>query len=218
MFGDVIKTRKRTALLYDAIEEVLSMLERAERMFAIVCGCLLSEEEAAADVDKEDKAINAGEALVRRLILEHLTLNPDQDLPTSLAVLSIIHDVERLGDYAKSLVELNQFSHLCDGDSPHAQQCSEIHGAIAPLFGQTLEALRESDAQLAATVMRRHEGIKKTSDEFLETVMAGIDTQRDAVLFTLSTRYFRRTSAHLANIASSVANPLDRISGKVAER
>ena len=64
MFGDM--TKKRAALLYEAIEEVLSMLERAERMYAIACSSLLSEQDAATDIDHEDEAMNAGESKVRR--------------------------------------------------------------------------------------------------------------------------------------------------------
>lgn len=214
MFRDINATRKRTALLYDAIEEILSMLEKAERMFNIVSSSLLNKVEAPTDIGQEDRDINKGEALVRRLILEHLVLNPDQDLPTSLAVLSIVHDVERVGDYAKNLVELNRWVHLSEGDTRYTRLCKEIHGAIAPLFAQVLESLRESDDELARRVMHSHEQIKAKTDEFLEIVMQEVDTQRDAVFFTLASRFFRRTSGHLANIASSVANPLDRISRK----
>ena len=183
-------------------------------MFGIVCSSLLSEDQASADVDTDDKSINEGEILVRRYIIQHLTLNPKHDLPSSLAVLSIVHDVERIGDYAKSLLELNRFSHLCEGDSEYARQSREIHDDIAPLFGQVREALRESDVETATQVMARHEQIKKRIDEFLESVMQDAGTQRDAVLYSLAVRFLRRTSAHLGNIASSVVNPLDRISGK----
>jgi phosphate transport system protein len=214
MFKDIIETRKRTALLYEAIETVMTMLERAERMFGIVCTCVLTGEETVVDVDQEDRDINAGERLVRRLILQHLTLNPDQDLPTSLALLSVVHDVERVGDYAKNLVELNQWGKLCEGDRPYGQQCREIHQLIQPCFGQILEALREDETEAARQAMRQHEIIKQRTDVFLKTVMEAVDDQREAVLYTLISRYLRRTSAHLSNIASSIVNPFDRISGK----
>ncbi len=213
MFKNIIETRKRTALLYDAIEEVLNMIERAERMFGVSCGTLLSEDQVEVDVDREDRDINAGERLVRRMLFEHLTLNPDQDLPTSLSLLSVVHDVERIGDYAKSLAELNQWSELCSGEEKYARMCCEIHEMIAPLFGQVLEALRESNGDVARQAMRRHVEIKARTDAFVEAVMQDTDS-KEAVLYTLASRFLRRTSAHLSNVASSVVNPLDRITGK----
>lgn len=216
MFREIIDSHRRTTLVYEALQEVLNMLERAEKMFGVVCSTLLTQEEAVADIDREDRDINEGEHLVRRLILEHLVINPDRDLPASLALISIVHDVERLGDYAKNLVELNQWADLCSGEGKYADLCREIHGMIAPLYGQAAEALRESDAEVARQVMRRHVEVKQRTDEFVVAVMEDAETKREAVLYALASRFLRRTSAHLSNIASSVANPLDKVTGKEA--
>ena len=62
--------------------------------------------------------------------------------------------------------------------------------------------------------MRQHEDIKARTDAFLKNVMETVGDQQEAVLYTLVSRYFRRTSAHLSNIASSIVNPFDRITGK----
>ncbi|NKB66882.1 MAG: hypothetical protein GKR89_07475 [Candidatus Latescibacteria bacterium] len=215
MFKDIIETRKRTALLYDAIEEVITMIERAERMFGAV-GQPLDQQELAVDIDQEDRDINAGEQLVRRMVMQHLVINPDQDLSTSLALISIVHDVERMGDYAKSLAELNQWHELCSGEGPCPQLYREIHGMITPLFPQVLEALREDNAATGSQVMQQHEQIKVRTDEFVAVVMDDDGAQREAVLYTLASRFLRRTSAHLSNVASSMTNPLDRITGKEA--
>jgi Na+/phosphate symporter len=214
MFKNILGRRKRTALLADATDEVLSMLERARRMFEVGCSPELKNEETAAQVDRDDRDINAGERLVRRMVFEHLTINPDQDLPTSLALISIVHDVERLGDYAKSLVELNRWGELWSGEERYAQLCCEIHQTIAPLYGQVQEALRQSDAELARQVMRQHEEIKGRTDAFVEAVMQDASSGQKTVLYTLASRFLRRISAHLSNVASSVANPLDRVGGK----
>ena len=216
MFKNIMETRKRTALLYDAIEEVLNMLERTQRMFNVSCGTLMSEESLDVDVDREDRDINAGERMVRRMVFEHLTINPDQDLPTSISMLSIVHEVERLGDYCKSLTELNQWRELATGEGSYSTTCRTIHQMIAPLFDEVLEALRESDTDLARKVMRRHVEIKEQTDLFVESVMGNPDS-KEAVIYTLASRFLRRISAHLSNVASSVVNPLDRISGKEVE-
>ena len=64
--------------------------------------------------------------------------------------------------------------------------------------------------------MRRHEEIKRQTDEFITAVMEDAQSSREAVLYALASRFLRRISAHLSNVASSIANPLDRVTGKEA--
>jgi phosphate uptake regulator len=61
------------------------------------------------DIAEKDETINVGERMVRRMVAQHLTINPEQDLPSSLVLISIVHDVERIGDYTKGLIELSRF-------------------------------------------------------------------------------------------------------------
>lgn len=217
MFKEILGRKKRRTLVHDAIDEVLDMLTRAERMFGVVCGGMLaSGESGQVDVSQDDKEINIEERIVRRMIFEHLTLNPEDDLPASLALISIVHDVERIGDYCKGLMELHQWDDLCSGESRYAQMCGDLCEMIAPLFPQSLEAMRESDAELARQVMRRHEEIKIQTDQVLAASMGDAEVNRETLLYTLAARLLRRVSAHLSNVVSSVANPLDRLAGKEA--
>jgi Na+/phosphate symporter len=145
------------------------------------------------------------------MIFEHLALNPSQDLPASLALISVVHDVERIGDYCKSLIEIGQWSHVCSSDSRYGEMCRNLFTSITPLFPQALEALRESDADLARQVMRQHEEIKAQTDQVFAVAMEDEEANRDTLLHALGARLLRRVSAHLSNVASSVANPLDRL-------
>ena len=87
---------------------------------------------------------------------------------------------------------------------------------IAPLFSQVVEALRDSNTDAARSVMRQHEEIKKQSGMLIEQLVKDDGRSNDAVPFALALRFLRRTSAHLSNVASSVVNPFDRLSGKEA--
>lgn len=213
MFKDILEARKRAGLLVDAFDEVISMLEKAQRMFGAAGQALTSPEDqdGGADIDRDDRDINAGERLVRRLVLQHLSLNPQQDLSTSLVLISIVHDVERIGDYAKNLIELDHWGAL---DSKSA--CMEIQAAVAPLFDQLLDALRREEADTARQVMRRHEEVKAMTDKALETLMEADGDRRQGVVDALALRFLCRTSAHLANVASGLVNPLDRVGSKEA--
>ena len=212
MFRQIIQTMKRTTLVYDAVQETLNMLVVVQRMFGSSCDVVFNGKPMATDLERDDDVINTGERLVRRMIVQHLTMNPSQDLPTSLALLSIIHDVERIGDYSKSLIELQDVGFELEEGSAHRNEARELHATIVPLFDQTLTALRESDADVARLVMNTHEEIKERTDQLLAAAVKGGGQGTGAMLYPLALRFLRRVSAHLSNIASSVGNPVDQIS------
>ena len=216
MLKDILQSRKRSVLVRDALNEILAMVERTEHMFGTACQVLLRGADAVGDaVAKEDREVHMGERLARRFVVEHLVTNPQQDLPTSLAILSIVHDAERLGDYCKSLVELGRWGSLHTEGNKYTAMCEEIHQMIVPLFGLTAKALREEDTGAAQEVMQRHTEIKARTDALLAAAMDDPDADRETTLHVLASQYLRRTSAHLSNIASSVVNPLDQVTHNV---
>lgn len=212
MFRELLRGPERS-LVNDAVDEMLRMVAHGEHMFIAASAALL-DGAPIPDVSKEDRDVQLGERMVRRLVFEHLAVNPQQDLAASLAVLGVVHDVERIGDYAKSLLELMKYGEACSEDSPYRQMCRELRDKVAPLFGKTLQGLRDSDGAACREVMRIHEEAKKQSDKVMDAVMADPGAGRAALLCATVSRYIRRVSAHLSNVASSVVNPLDQISHK----
>jgi phosphate uptake regulator len=152
---------------------------------------------------------------VRRMVFQHLVVDPRRDLSTSVALLSIVHDVERIGDYAKSLVELSNWA-SGDGKSPLAEQCQQLHTMVEPEFAATLEALSDSDEESARQVMRDHVKVKALTDVVLKQAMETDSGGREVVVYAVASRYLRRVSGHLSNVASVVINPVDQVSGKEA--
>ena len=211
MFANLLGNSNSPGLIHDALGEVYRMLQQEEGMFASASDAFLTGEVPTLDLAKQDQDINLGERLVRRLVIEHLTLNPQQDLPISLALISIIHDVERIGDYTKSLAELAQLRPPIMQNGIYADQSREIQAAISPLFATTLEAFKESDEELAREVMEKHRAIKELTDKILQDALADPTSQKDALFYSVGSRFFRRISAHLSNIASSICNAFDQL-------
>lgn len=211
MLKRIWKGEETSGLIRDALEEVYVMLEREESMFRAVCDLLFLGKELTVDILVEDEDINMGERMVRRMVFEHLALNPKRDLPASVSLISVVHDVERIGDYTKSLLELVKWRSDSAAEEKHCPKCSEIRGKIEPLFGITLKAFREGDSELAREVMRRHREIKTQTDVYVESMMRDPDVGREGIVFSFASRFLRRISAHLSNISSSIANPFDRI-------
>jgi phosphate uptake regulator len=80
---------------------------------------------------------------------------------------------------------------------------------IQPMVAQTLEAFRESDADLSREVMSRHREVKARTDDLVETAMKDPESGREATYYCIGARNLRRISAHLSNIVSGIANPFD---------
>ena len=191
------------------------MLKKEQAMFQAGSEVFLNGQKPSVDIVALDKEINIGEQMVRRLVIQHLAVNPEQDLPTSLVLVGIVHDVERVGDYIKGLLELSRFRFPGIGGSQYAQMCREIQTLIEPMLSQTLEAFRESDAELARQVMRTHREVKSRTDILLGSAMQDPDADQETLFYGMGSRTLRRISAHLSNIASGIANPFDRLSRNI---
>jgi len=212
VFRYIFEGRKRRGLLLRALEETRSMLKREEKMFSAAVDSLMYNREAEIDLTQYDKEINRGEKVVRRMMLEHLAVNPKQDLPACLVLISIVIDVERIGDYTKSIFELGRLYDEELGSDKYVDQCHKMRQMIHPMFQQTIDAFIESRLAEAKEVMEKHKRIKSNCDQLIRVLVADGELPRERiVVLTLLSRYFRRVSAHLSNIASSVVNPFDEI-------
>jgi phosphate uptake regulator len=211
MFHNLLQGSKPT-LIHDAVEEILHMLEQGHVMFQASCAALTEGCPPEGGLP-QDEDLNVGERLVRRMVFQHLIVNPQQDLSTSVALLSVVHDVERIGDYAKSLVELSRWS-TQGSTTPMAQSCQKLHEMVEPEFVATLKALRDSDEAAARQVMRDHAEVKALTDDILEQAMESDDGSREVLVYAVASRYLRRVSGHLSNVATAVINPIDQLSGK----
>jgi Na+/phosphate symporter len=205
------RKQNRSHLIDQAHKEIETMLDKAHQVFGIAWQ-ILTEGAESDRLSKLDQDINSGERLVRRLVIEHLTLNPDQDLPTSLTLVSIVHDVERLGDYAKSIAELRDMSDATLSEDGLGQRCRDVQAKIVPMFRLAIDGISEDDEEKAADLMARHREIKAKTDSITADGIGNEQSNRADLMAVVVSRYLRRVSAHLSNVVSSVVNPFDLIS------
>ena len=171
------------------------------------------------DVDDQLGGNNPRIALIRKKVLEHLSVSPKEDTTAALVLITIAIDVERLGDYSKNFFELwelygNRFS-----SHPIIEKLREVNKNIETIFNFTIDSFKNADFDLALRVMDLHienseicENI--ISDMITDELKASDLSCNQMVLLAHAARYLKRVSAHLKNIASSVVNPFDRIGFK----
>lgn len=199
-----------SSLVDAAFRDVDDMIAQAASMTDLAVGALLRNEPLEVDLDREDDRVDEGERMVRRTVLQHLAVNPGENLVPSLVLASVVQDAERLGDVARSLAELVRLAR-----GPRAGEFCEALEALAlrlrPQFDNCRRAFAEDLPELAQQVLDEHRAIKLALGELVARVAAsGLDAS-SAVVYALAGTYLRRISAHLSNIASTVVMPYDRI-------
>ena len=65
--------------------------------------------ETRREVKSTDRGINRAQQEVRRALMVHATVHDPVDLPQVLTYMSVVKDVERVGDYAKNLYDLAKY-------------------------------------------------------------------------------------------------------------
>jgi len=199
-----------STLIKAAFDDISAMLRHSARMMDLATEALLDNAPLEVDLDHMDDRVDEGERMVRRTVLEHLSLNPEQDLVASLVLVSLVQDAERVGDFARGLGELVPLAQQ-PRKGPFRDELKEIVAEIRPLFAMTEEAFREDDEALAHVVVAKHREVKRRLSAYTEKV-AESDLGADmAVVYSGAARILRRVGAHLSNICSSVIQPYDRM-------
>ncbi len=157
-----------------------------------------------------DRRVNLGEQEVRRLLVIHSAVVGAADSPALLTYMSIVKDVERIGDYAKNLMDLAwmgvDFSDVADRD-----QLLADYDAAVDVLPRAAEAFHDRDAEQARAVLATCEDLL---DMCNRGVKAGVQSDRPghvAVPRALMYRYLKRVVAHTTNLLSAVVMPVDRL-------
>jgi phosphate uptake regulator len=216
MLKEIFDLFRRESQLSQAFERSREMLREDREMFEAAIRSLRERDDARLETDiyAKDQLINAYEREVRRKVFTHLALAGERDLNAGLVLVSVVIDIERIGDYTKNIVELALHHPQRLECGPFDTDARKIETAVKTMFELLLESLPGNDEAKAREVMSDHWWISRKADDILVALIEKEDTGltcRDAVATAMYLRYLKRISAHLMNIASSVVNPFDRI-------
>jgi len=210
MFKGFFSGAPRSPLIEAAFDDISEMLRVSGRMLDLALESLLDNQPLQADLDELDDPVDEAERMVRRSVLEHLSFNPKQELVASLVLVSMVQDAERIGDFARGIGELVPLA-KSERQGPFADRLRTAAAELRPLFEITERAFRNDDEKEARRVMGRSSALKEELQQFTADV-ADSDLSADmAVVYANAARILRRIGSHLSNIASSVAQPYDRI-------
>jgi phosphate uptake regulator len=215
MFKNLLSFWKEKDFLQGILSEFSDMLHDTKDMFASVCINIVKGEVSESVLEEKiyslDKRVNEIEKNIRKRVVEHLSIQPGADLPFCLVLMSVVKDAERVGDYAKNLVEVVKFKRGEWSAELYVELFDNLCEHILDMFDKTEKAFIESDRKIAEDLWRIEREIVKKCDKTIE-YLAGSDVNTNqAVCFTLMARHCKRIAAHLANIATSVILPISEL-------
>lgn len=216
MYKKFLELFGKENLMDQAFELTVEMLETDQEMFVASMESLRKHDNAALpfDIYEKDKQINKFEREVRRNVLTHITVTGTSNIVPGLVLVSIVIDVERIGDYTKNIVELARAHPTRLHGGIFEKELAEIEPVVVERFDQITKVIQNMDIELARTIMTDHKNIANRVDRFVDDIIHEKDkslTPGNAVCLGLYFRYLKRITSHLTNIASSIVNPFPRI-------
>ena len=108
MFKQIFELFKSDSLYEQALQECHEMLEIDRQMFNESINTLRNSDTADIPIDiyAMDRKINRFERDVRRKVMTHLAVGGKDDLGSGLILVSVVIDIERIGDYTKNIYDL----------------------------------------------------------------------------------------------------------------
>jgi len=193
--------------------KVQKMLAHDGHEFALAMSALLGETDAAGVNDElrsTDRQVNQLEREIRRELMVHASVLGSIETPAVLVYMSIVKDVERIGDYAKNLLDLAldgaDFSH-----APDADEWRELTVTIGRMITETATAFQRRDSAASRALLTTGGELLDRFDDRVSALVSSEDPGAQAVARALSHRYLKRVVAHLMNMLTAVIMPLDRI-------
>ena len=215
-FKEFINAFKEDGLMNTIINEFSLMIEDGRWMFEEIGESLLrgdSPKNHKQEIYDRDLRLNKTERSIRKKIVEHITLNPRNDLSTCLVMFSAAKDAERLGDYCKNLLEVSELMNGRRYPESFFPHIKASHQKISQFFTRTAKAFAEVDTEDSIKIMEEIRTLTHECDEHIKEINESSDVMKnyEVVTTTLTFRYFKRVAAHISNIASGIVNPVHKI-------
>lgn len=216
MFNKLISIFKKDTLMDQAYKRSYLMLDLTREMFVEAKESLRHKEDSEIDINIHDKdaEINRFEREVRRDVFNHLAVRGSEGLPSGLVLISIIIDIERIGDYTKNIVELamNHPGKLHGGQ--YGEDLQKVEAAVEDNLTKTRNCFESCDNTSAIELLKEYKWVNSVCDKCLMGLIKEKDKNikpGDAVSLGIYFRWLKRINSHLRNITTSVVNPFDRI-------
>ncbi len=217
-FKEIANLWKAKDLLAQAWNDSYEMLALSRDMYVEAVAHLREDRniEKLQSLKKRDWEINTFQRDVRRKVLTHYSVTEDHtDFNHGLVLVNMVVDIERLGDYAKNIVDLAINHPTTIVTEEISEDLHMMEQEVGERFNKTLEAIQDQNLEIARELKARYKmEISRKSDTIVNGILSGeleFESQARAAAVALYARYLKRLGSHLNNIATTLVNPFDTI-------
>jgi len=219
MIKEILSVFKSNTLMDRAFQRSYDMLDLTYKMYFQAKEVLRNTEhtELEFDISDEDIEVNKYQREVRKDVFNHLVLTDGEQLSSGLVLVSIVIDIERIGDFTKNIVEIAQSHPQRLHGGKFEDDLLRIENAVDDNFKRTIDVFKTSDEVAARKLIKEYKWIPRVSDKILMALVKQEDpsiTSGSAAALALYFRSLKRINAHLRNVTTSVVNPFHRIGFK----
>ncbi len=194
--------------------KLLQMLADDRHSFDLACSTLIGgadPEVVGPDLSGTDHRVNVAEQEIRRELVVHASVQGGMsDLPPLLVYMSIVKDIERIGDYAKNIYDLAEqganFSRAPDRD-----ELVRYRDRVSELITEAGRVFNERDLERATALIAEGDEMLDDLDEKVAELVTSDEPGHEAVPRALFYRHVKRIIAHLMNLLSAVVMPVDML-------
>ena len=152
------------------------------------------------------------ERRIRKQVIAHLSVRGvSPHVPYCLLLMSLVKDVERIGDYAKNLSEVIDFYPEPLPDDEIIAELREIRRGVESAFADSSEVFSRSDRERAMVLISACRDLAHRSDQLLPRIARSDYNAALTTAVVLGARYYKRIGAHVQNILTSVVMPLHKL-------
>ncbi len=164
------------------------------------------------EVSKQDIAINKLERSIRRRLITHLTLATDtRDAAYCLLLMSVVKDMERIGDYAKNLAEVRHDGGAPVPDDALGEELRDLRRVVEGMLADARDVFTSSRSQEAAEIIAVGRSVNRRCDTLISQVTRSDHGAAATTSLVLGARYYKRIGSHLLNVLSGIVMPLHKL-------
>ena len=219
MIKEILGIFRKDSLMERAYHRSFDMLHLTQSMFLEAKNVLRETEEnnLEIDIDDQDSEVNKYQRDVRKDVFNHLVLSGNEQLASGLALVSIVIDIERIGDFTKNIAAIakNYKTRLTAGI--FEERLKKMETSVEDSFARTIQVFEKSDEEAGRVLIQEYKWISKEADDIIDALIQEVDPTINAgcaAALTLYLRSLKRVHSHLRNVVTSVVNPFHRIGYK----
>ena len=215
MFSQLLQIFRKPNSMSEMASLFTEMLETAHKMNVTAGRVLFDNDVPQEDIDqiyRSDVRVNKAERKLRKMVITHMAVGPEPTtIPHTLLLMSLVKDVERLGDYAKNLTELREFF---DDPFPTSLEGTELQ-LVRKVTDDAFDAVRAvldgADQDAAMDRIRQLKDAGRRCDAVIPAIARSGASTTEAVVLTAGSRHYKRIGGHLLNLFTSVVMPLHKV-------